>query len=375
LLALAALTLAACAQSVSVHTVADSSAQFDRYRTFSFGFLEGPPPGYASSPWSGEARRRIEPVLAAALMEKGYRPASGKGDLIVGFGSGRRVTRIREATPPEGQQSVTQTPHFDYQELDGALVVDMFDAGSGVRVWHGSSRVELDPDRADSPLLERSVKALLATFPTAPPRVPVEAPSPGSPVPASDGSVHAEPVTLTSATLSLADAAPPAPVEANLDDGQVAMIAYDLDTAEIEVAKLALLRTKSAGVRGFAERILRAHTLDEQRLSALASAAGILPKGSHAGTKLSGDGRAVEQALMGQFDSDFDREYVVAEIQMHHRALDVIDGELLPNAKNPRLKAAVNSTRTELVGETATAEALRESEPEAPSDTTIGPSE
>jgi hypothetical protein len=39
------------------------------------------------------------------------------------------------------------------------------------------------------------------------------------------------------------------------------------------------------------------------------------------------------------------------------------------------LKAAVNSTRTELVGETATAEALRESEPEAPSDTTIGPSE
>jgi hypothetical protein len=67
----------------------------------------------------------------------------------------------------EGDQSLVQEPHFDYDEVDGALVVDAFDARNGMSVWHGSSRAEINPDRADEALLEASVTDLFVSFPTA----------------------------------------------------------------------------------------------------------------------------------------------------------------------------------------------------------------
>jgi hypothetical protein len=53
--------------------------------------------------------------------------------------------------------------------VEGALVIDAFDARSGVRVWHGSSRAEIKPDRVDEALLQTSVAEVLASFPS--PRV------------------------------------------------------------------------------------------------------------------------------------------------------------------------------------------------------------
>jgi hypothetical protein len=108
---LTALALAACAQPSTVHTVSNPEASFDHYRTFSFGAAEGLPRGYATSPWSAEMRRRIQPLIVAALTQRGYSLASGKGDLVIRFGSGRRVVTVQEATPPEGEQSEVE-PSF-----------------------------------------------------------------------------------------------------------------------------------------------------------------------------------------------------------------------------------------------------------------------
>jgi hypothetical protein len=157
-----------CVQPMSVRTATNPAATFDRYRTFSFGAAEHPPRGYALSPSSPEVRSRVQPLIAAALAERGYAPSSGTGDLIIRFGSGRRAFTVQEATPPEGDQSEMEEPHFDYEEVDGALVIDALDGSSGARVWHGSSRAQIDPARIDQALLQRSVSALFASFPRAP---------------------------------------------------------------------------------------------------------------------------------------------------------------------------------------------------------------
>lgn len=361
---LTALALAACAQPLTVHTVSNPEASFDHYRTFSFGAAEGLPRGYATSPWSPETRRRIQPLIVAALTQRGYALASGKGDLVIRFGSGRRVVAVQEATPPEGEQSEVESPHFDYDEVDRAMVIEAFDASSGVRVWHGSSRAEIDPDRVNQALVQRSVSALLAGFPSAAPgtpAAPIEAPSASAP--ATSRPASAERVDLTSATLPLGDPAPPAAaVDVALDDGQIARVASEIDLAEIGAAKLALSRTKSTRMRVFAQHVLGADTADEEKLGAIGRAENLRLAGSRLSTKLPRDGRAEEQALMGQFDSDFDREYIAEQIQVHQDVLDLIDRQLLPNVRSVGLRSALQSTRTMVVRQIEMAEEVRRTE-------------
>ena len=149
-----------CAEGVSVRTATNSSASFDRYRTFSFGPAEEPPPGYRKSSRSAEAYRRLEPIIEGELVEKGYAHVAELGDLIVEFGSGRRTVTAREV-------SSARVP--DEQTADSvtwSLVIDAFDATTGVWVWHGVSRVETDSEHVDDALRERSAEALLASFPS-----------------------------------------------------------------------------------------------------------------------------------------------------------------------------------------------------------------
>jgi hypothetical protein len=157
---------------VTVHAATDPAASFDHYRTFSFGFPEGPPRGYVISPWSAEVRSRVQPLITAALEQKGYASASEKGDLVIQFGSGRRVVHVNEAEPREGDQSLFGMPHFEYDVLDGSLVIDAFDATNGVMVWHGTSRAEIHPDRVNEALLQTSITELLKSFPSAEVRAP-----------------------------------------------------------------------------------------------------------------------------------------------------------------------------------------------------------
>jgi hypothetical protein len=163
--AVAALSSSGCTQAaVNVHSAANPGAPFYEYRTFSFGPAEGPPAGYRASPSSREVQRRLVPLVAAVLTERGYSPASGKGDIFVMCGSGRRDAVVHDAN----DVSNTWLPDDeDADFVEGAVVIDAFDSATGVRVWHGASRAQIDPDHVDDGLLRRSIGKLLAAFPAA----------------------------------------------------------------------------------------------------------------------------------------------------------------------------------------------------------------
>jgi hypothetical protein len=150
--------------STSVHTLANPAASFDQYRTFSFGPPEGPPVGYRVSPPSAEVQRRLQPLIAAALQQRGYVPATGKGDILIMFGSGRReesihtVSDVRSDWAPDDENA-------DF--VEGSLVIDAFDGAKAKKVWHGASRANIDPDRIDDQRLQRSVEELISSFPAA----------------------------------------------------------------------------------------------------------------------------------------------------------------------------------------------------------------
>jgi hypothetical protein len=152
---------------VTVHTAINPAGSFEHYRTFSFGSVEGPPRGYTLSRWSEEARNRAEPLIAAALTQKGYAWVADKGDLLVNFGSGQRVVKVEKAEPREGDQSLLGMPRFVYDVVNGAMVVDAFDGLNGALAWHGTIRAEIQPDRLDTPMLQTLIDELIRRFPAA----------------------------------------------------------------------------------------------------------------------------------------------------------------------------------------------------------------
>jgi hypothetical protein len=151
------------APSDSVHTAVNPAASFSRYRSFSFGPSEGPPAGYQTTARTAEVQRRLRPLIAAALTQKGYSEASAMGDLMIMFGSGRRevvthdVSSVSAGWLPDDENA-------DF--IEGSLVIDAFDGATLQRVWHGASRVaDIKPDQIDDQRLQRSVSQLISAFP------------------------------------------------------------------------------------------------------------------------------------------------------------------------------------------------------------------
>ncbi len=155
-----------CSPSIHVHAVVNPSASFDRYRSFSFGRTEGAPAGYLMTPRAADVERRLEPLIADTLEQKGYLPASGRrGDIFILFGAGQRDTSIHE----ESSMGADWQPDDENADfVEGSLVVDVFDEATGKKIWHGASRADINnPDRINEPRLTRTVQQLLASFPAA----------------------------------------------------------------------------------------------------------------------------------------------------------------------------------------------------------------
>ena len=149
---------------MNMHTATNPGALFELYRTFSFGPSEAAPVGYQTSARAAEVQRRLQRLIAAALTQKGYVPATGKGDVFIMFGSGVRDTSTHEASDV-GAAWLPDDENADF--VEGSLVIDAFDGSAGHKIWHGASRANINPDRIDDPLLQRSVRELLSSFPEA----------------------------------------------------------------------------------------------------------------------------------------------------------------------------------------------------------------
>ena len=152
----------ACVQPVGVHTASLKTAPFGSYRTFSLADPEGPPEGYKMSPRSAQVQRRLRPLIEAELQAKGYSLATGKGDFVVAYGSGRREVSIRH---PQRAPWSDEDENEDF--VEGSVVIDVFDGSNDGQVWHGATRAQIDPDKIDQAQLERTVRLLLATYPAA----------------------------------------------------------------------------------------------------------------------------------------------------------------------------------------------------------------
>ena len=158
-----AVALTACTtEAPRVHSASLATAPFGQYRTFSFGGPAAAPDETHVTTHSSEVRHRAREAITASLSAKGY-VLAGKGDFTVMYGTGRA-----------DENFVRRPSHADWLDENededftvGALVIDVFDGSNGGQVWHGASRIEVDPNKVDANLVQRSVQDILAQFPNA----------------------------------------------------------------------------------------------------------------------------------------------------------------------------------------------------------------
>jgi hypothetical protein len=138
--------------------VAAPDTPFGEYRTFSFGLTERPPEGYQRSVRSLGVQRLMRPLIATALEQKGYSTDGAKPDLLVTFSSGTLDEVVpRVVNPYEAVNDLVFT---------ASIAVDVFDAASGLQVWHAVGSAHVDPKKVNDALLQEGVRELLASFPS-----------------------------------------------------------------------------------------------------------------------------------------------------------------------------------------------------------------
>jgi putative membrane protein len=120
-----------------------------------------------------------------------------------------------------------------------------------------------------------------------------------------------------------------------LSDAQIAAVTDAANTAEIEQSKLARTKSKNDRVKKFAAMMIAHHGQAKQKQAKLKLETAPSPLSD----KLGADAAKTLTALKAANGAEFDLAYISAQLEGHHKVLDAINDELLPNVKSAELKA------------------------------------
>lgn len=154
---------------------------------------------------------------------------------------------------------------------------------------------------------------------------------------------------VSAAALLAAGAMTPAQA-ADINDAQIAHIAYTAGSIDVEAAKQALAKSKNAKVRAFAQTMVRDHEAVNQKALALVKKLGVTPEDNPTSKSLSSAAAAERTKLAGLSGAAFDKAYAENEVAYHKTVNGALDSTLIPGAKNGELKSLLETGRS-LFGE------------------------
>ncbi len=134
---------------------------------------------------------------------------------------------------------------------------------------------------------------------------------------------------------------------ATLNDAQFAAIVQAVNAGEIQEAQVAMTRATSAEVKQFARDMASAHRGMQTKMTTLLGKQQITPSDNVVSNQLRSDTQGEVSTLQTLHGKDFDRDYIDAQVRNHNKALELLD-QMMPNVKNPELKAALTNTRPKI---------------------------
>lgn len=126
---------------------------------------------------------------------------------------------------------------------------------------------------------------------------------------------------------------------ADLNDAQMAHVAYVADTIDIRQAHLALALSDNADVRAFAETMIADHTAVNDQALALLKKLGVKPEDNFLSQQLLSGATDTMAKLSALKGVEFDRAYAANELAYHQTVNGVVADAFIPHAKNAEVKA------------------------------------
>jgi putative membrane protein len=144
-------------------------------------------------------------------------------------------------------------------------------------------------------------------------------------------------------------------------DPQIAQIVQTANQIDIEQAKLALKRSSNSQVKDFANQMVSDHQALMKSVADLAKKLNVTPQESDTSKQLKQQAEDETKKLRALKGADFDKEYAAHEVAFHQAVIDAAGKVLIPSAKNPELKSALEGAAPLLQGHKEHAQHLQES--------------
>ncbi len=126
---------------------------------------------------------------------------------------------------------------------------------------------------------------------------------------------------------------------AELNDLQIAHVAYIADNIDIRYAHLALAISQNSAIREFAETMIRDHTAVNQQALALLEKLGASPQDNFLSQALNADAEKIINKLSELRGVEFDKYYANNELQYHRAVNDLVANSFIPNIENEEVRA------------------------------------
>ena len=126
---------------------------------------------------------------------------------------------------------------------------------------------------------------------------------------------------------------------ADLNDLEIAHVAYTADSIDIRYAYLALAKSKNPAIQDFARTMIRDHTAVNDKALDLVRKLNVSPQDNFLSRQLSAQSDQLVQELSQLSNAAFDRRYAENEHGYHKAVNGLLEGTFIPNIQNPEVKA------------------------------------
>ena len=126
---------------------------------------------------------------------------------------------------------------------------------------------------------------------------------------------------------------------AELNDLEIAHVAYIADNIDIRYAHLALAISSNPAVREFANTMIRDHNAVNAQALALLDKLGAAPQDNFLSQKLNTDAEAIIAEMSQLRGAAFDTRYTENELAYHQAVNGLVEYSFLPNIENAEVKA------------------------------------
>lgn len=125
---------------------------------------------------------------------------------------------------------------------------------------------------------------------------------------------------------------------ADLNDLEIAHVAYTADSIDIRYAHLALAISNNPAIHKFADTMIRDHSAVNKQALALLKTLGVSAKDNFLSQQLNGGAEDLITEMSQLRGAAFDSRYAQNELGYHQAVNGLVEGTFIPNIENPDVK-------------------------------------